>query len=95
MNKDNKNTELNDTDKKLHISDVMVSSTHKYGYQPDEFGNCKCKNCTGQIEYYRFDLGIKKYGYNSEFRKSYQSMLLQLRHDELNEFFDEWDVPKN
>ena len=25
MNKDNKNTELNDTDKKLHISDVSVS----------------------------------------------------------------------
>jgi hypothetical protein len=25
MNKDNKNTEVNDTDKKLHISDVMVS----------------------------------------------------------------------
>ncbi len=26
MNKDNKNTELNDTDKKLHISDVSCSS---------------------------------------------------------------------
>jgi hypothetical protein len=25
MNKDNKNIEVNDTDKKLHISDVMVS----------------------------------------------------------------------
>jgi hypothetical protein len=25
MNKDNKNTEVNDTDKKLHISDVMNS----------------------------------------------------------------------
>jgi hypothetical protein len=25
MNKDNKNTELNDTDKKLHISDVSCS----------------------------------------------------------------------
>jgi hypothetical protein len=25
MNKENKSTELNDTDKKLHISDVMVS----------------------------------------------------------------------
>ena len=25
MNKDNKNTELNSTDKKLHISDVMCS----------------------------------------------------------------------
>jgi hypothetical protein len=83
MDKDNKNTELNNTDKKLHISDVMVSS------------DCKCKNCTGQIEYYRFRLGIKKYGYESEFRKVYQSMTAQLRHDELNEFFDEWNVPKN
>jgi hypothetical protein len=27
MNKDNKNTELNDTGKKLHISDVMNSIT--------------------------------------------------------------------
>ena len=26
MNKDNKNTELNDKDKKLHISDVSCSS---------------------------------------------------------------------
>lgn len=29
MNKDNKNTELNDTDKKLHISDVMCSDFEK------------------------------------------------------------------
>lgn len=43
----------------------------------------------------RFGLGIKKYGYNSEFRKEYESMTAQLRHDELNEFFDKWDVPKN
>jgi hypothetical protein len=27
MNKDNKNTELNDADKKLHISDVSISSS--------------------------------------------------------------------
>ena len=83
MEKVNKNTELVDTDKKLNISDVMVSS------------DCKCKNCTGQIEYYRYGLGIKKYGYESEFRKAYQSMTAQLRHDELNEFFDEWNVTKN
>jgi len=57
--------------------------------------DCKCKNCTGQIEYYRFGLGIKKYGYDSDFRKEYQSMTAQLRHNELNEFFDKWDVPKN
>jgi hypothetical protein len=95
MDKDNKNIEHDNTDKKLHISDVMVSSSRKYGYQPDKLGSCKCKNCTGQIEYYRYNLGIKKYGWDSEFRKEYQSMMLQLRHDELNEFFNNWDVPKN
>ncbi len=74
----------------------LVNKTNDiHGYQPDKLGNCQCKNCIGQIEYYRFDLGIKKYGYDSEFRKAYQSMTAQLRHDELNEFFDEWDVPKN
>ncbi|MCK9417513.1 hypothetical protein M0Q97_12805 [Candidatus Dojkabacteria bacterium] len=57
--------------------------------------DCKCKNCTGQIEYYRVSLGYKKYGYDSDFRKEYQSMTAQLRHHELNEFFDKWDVPKN
>ena len=31
MNIDNKNTELNDTDKKLHISDVMFSSFYECG----------------------------------------------------------------
>lgn len=77
------------------IHDVMVSSSHKHGYQPDKLGNCQCKNCTGQIEYHRFGLGIKKYGYDSEFRKAYESMTAQLRYDELNEFFDKWDVPKN
>jgi hypothetical protein len=30
MNKDNKNTELNDTDKKLHISDVIHSIFEEY-----------------------------------------------------------------
>ena len=71
MNKDSKNTELDNTDKKLHISDVMVSS------------------------FDRFKAGIKKYGYNSEFRKEYESMTAQLRHSELDEFFDKWEVPKN
>lgn len=68
---------------KYAIHDVMVSS------------DCKCKNCICKIEYHRFELGIKKYGYDSEFRKAYESMTSQLRHHELNEFFDEWDVPKN
>ena len=31
MNKDNKNTELDNTDKKLHISDVMFSSFYECG----------------------------------------------------------------
>lgn len=43
----------------------------------------------------RFGAGIKKYGYDSEFRKECECLLKQLRHDELNEFFDRWDVPKN
>jgi hypothetical protein len=43
----------------------------------------------------RFKAGIKKYGYNSKFRKEYESMTAQLRHDEIDEFFDKWDVPKN
>jgi hypothetical protein len=43
----------------------------------------------------RFGAGIKKYGYDSEFRKEYQSLTTQLRHDELNAFFDKWEVPMN
>jgi hypothetical protein len=31
MNKDNKNTELDNIDKKLHISDVMFSSIYECG----------------------------------------------------------------
>lgn len=68
---------------KSNKSDDMINS------------GCDCKNCTGQIEYYRFGLGIKKYGYDSEFRKEYESLIAQLRHHELNEFFDKWDVLKN
>lgn len=71
MDKDNKNNGLEKTDKKLHISDVMVSSFDRFG------------------------AGIKKYGYDSDFRKEYESLLKQLRHDELDEFFDRWDVPNN
>ena len=62
---------VENTDKKLNISDVMVSSFDRFG------------------------AGIKKYGYNSKFRKEYESMTAQLRHDELNVFFDKWEVPKN
>jgi hypothetical protein len=42
--------------------------------------------------YDKLRLGIKKYGYDSEFRKEYESMTQQLRHGELNEFFDKWGV---
>jgi predicted Zn-ribbon and HTH transcriptional regulator len=49
----------------------------------------------GEIEYNRFALGVKKYGFFSEFSREYHSMLAQLKHDELNEFFDLWNVPKN
>jgi len=43
----------------------------------------------------RFKAGIKKYGYNSEFRKEYESMTAQLKHNELDVFFNKWEVPKN
>jgi hypothetical protein len=42
----------------------------------------------------RFKLGIKIYGYDSEFRKSYESMTQQLRHSELDEFFNKWGIPQ-
>ena len=37
MNKDNKNTELNDTDKKLHISDVIqtLNDFHEWTLSTD------------------------------------------------------------
>lgn len=57
--------------------------------------NVEISNETQTLSSDRFGLGIKKYGYNSEFRKEYESLTAQLRHDELNEFFDKWDVPKN
>jgi hypothetical protein len=37
MNKDNKNTEVNDTDKKLHISDVISSLSDNTPSFDDEF----------------------------------------------------------
>ena len=40
----------------------------------------------------RLKIGIKKYGYNSEFMREYQSLMLQLRYDEREEFFDKWEV---
>lgn len=35
MNKDNKNTEVNNTDKKLHISDVSSSASN--GFRPNVY----------------------------------------------------------
>ena len=37
MNKDNKNTEVNDTDKKLHISDVISSKTDTIDFLKETF----------------------------------------------------------
>ena len=65
MNKDNKNTELDNTDKKLHISDVMVGILSYENV--DEFKNklnAKMKLVFGVddwIDYGKFDL-IKYYG---------------------------------
>ena len=42
----------------------------------------------------RLKYAIKKFGYNSEFIKSYHSMTAQLRHDELDKFFDVWCIPR-
>ena len=39
MDKDNKNTELNDTDKKLHISDVRQRALEWYNNLPKEKRN--------------------------------------------------------
>ena len=65
MNKDNKNSELDNTDKKLHISDVMVSILTSENV--DEFKNklnTKMKLVFGVddwIDYGKFDL-TKYYG---------------------------------
>jgi hypothetical protein len=40
MNKDNKNTELNDTDKKLHISDVRNSIQERIKRHEQDIQSC-------------------------------------------------------
>jgi hypothetical protein len=40
----------------------------------------------------RLKAGIKKYGYDSEFMRQYESLMLQLKYDECEEFFDKWKV---
>ena len=69
MNKDNKNTEVDNTDKKLHISDVIYSiqeriTNHQKDikYWEDYLNSCNNdKNITGA----HFDL-CKKYKLNIE-----------------------------
>lgn len=43
----------------------------------------------------RFLLGIRKYGFDSEFRKGYQSISSCLNFHELDEYCDKWEVPKS
>jgi hypothetical protein len=71
MGKDNKNTEVDNTDKKLHISDVSDS-------------------CLPKID--RLKLGIKKYGINSDFMRSYHAMRACIIYDKDDEFFDKWSI---
>lgn len=73
MNKDNKNTEFDNTDKKLHISDVSDSCLSRHD---------------------RLKLGIKKYGFNSDFMRAYHSLCAQIRYDEVDIFFDEWLIER-
>lgn len=49
MNKDNKNTELDNTDKKLHISDVMFSSFYEC---------CKCKLVSNEYKEHMIKNGM-------------------------------------
>lgn len=37
-------------------------------------------------------LGIQKYGWNSEFRKEYESLCFQLRFEYVTELFKKWKV---
>ena len=73
MNKDNNNTELDNMNKKLHISDVSDS-------------------CLSRED--RFKLGIKKYGFDSDFMREYNSLRMQIRYDEDDEFFDKWGIER-
>ena len=46
MNKDNKNTEVKNTGKKLHISDVMCwFGFHLWNYKSENGIERKCKRC--------------------------------------------------
>ncbi len=60
MNKDNKNTEVNNTDKKLHISDVISSKNFNLSY--DELLNLlKEAYRNGYATYEMIDAGLEPY----------------------------------
>lgn len=40
----------------------------------------------------KFELGIKRYGFDSEFRKEYERITAQLRHHDLDAFFTKWEI---
>ena len=42
----------------------------------------------------RFKLGIKKYGFDSDFMREYNSLRMQIRYDEDDEFFDKWNIER-
>lgn len=42
----------------------------------------------------RFKLGIKKYGFDSDFMREYNSLRMQIRYDEDDEFFDKWGIER-
>ncbi len=40
----------------------------------------------------KFKLGIKKYGYDSDFRREYESLTQSLRHEELKDLFKKYEI---
>ena len=42
----------------------------------------------------RFKLGIKKYGFDSDFMREYNSLRMQIRYDEDDEFFNKWNIER-
>jgi hypothetical protein len=62
MNNDNKNTELNDIDKKLHISDVMRLLCNKNMYNKSELHSAEIGDdgelCMDSIKETSFQIGF-------------------------------------
>ncbi len=42
----------------------------------------------------RLRYGFKKFGFDSDFKREYSSMCAQLRFNELDEFFSNWEIPQ-